>query len=319
MNATVTIAFSNHRPETVAISEDLMGRHDAVFLEEPPDPEFIPMLRGDVSIDDYLLLSDTEYPGFSRRMCHLLRRLHSGGTAIVQVEPFIEVLLGIHERFAAGGRPSDLLPQTVEFSVYQAERKATAALIEFYQVSRDGDFDDLLPALQRFAECDARRFLLRDRMRSEALAARVIHYPHSYVEAGQIHAVLPGMLRTRLPRRTAVKSRFLMDPIARSFGGAGHLYGPGDVLTLLLMFDPNRRHPIADLLSARALVFNKLIEKEEILDSDHPFPHTRDEVRTDWIVRRLSLTDCRALFPKLRRQKTAGARKMVSDYLRQKK
>lgn len=64
-----------------------MQRNDALFLEEPPSANFKDMLQGAVSIDDYLMPLDVEYPGFSRLMCRRLRELHAMGKVIVQVEP----------------------------------------------------------------------------------------------------------------------------------------------------------------------------------------------------------------------------------------
>jgi len=69
------------------ISEAMRG-HDAIFLEEPPAPGFDRMIRGELSIDDYLLPIDVEYPLFSRKMCDLLQDLYAEGKAILQVEPF---------------------------------------------------------------------------------------------------------------------------------------------------------------------------------------------------------------------------------------
>ena len=51
---------------------------------------------------------DLEHPEFSRRMCVLLRELHRKGKRIVQVEPYPEHLISIHERFAEGAAPADL-------------------------------------------------------------------------------------------------------------------------------------------------------------------------------------------------------------------
>ena len=78
----ITVGLSVHRPEMIPIMERCMRQHDAVFLEEPPDPGFEPMLSGALSVDDYLGQIDIEYPDFSRKMCHLLRRLKGDGKEI---------------------------------------------------------------------------------------------------------------------------------------------------------------------------------------------------------------------------------------------
>jgi hypothetical protein len=40
--------LANHRPETIPAAKRLMVRHDTVFLEEPPEPQFLSMLNGQV-------------------------------------------------------------------------------------------------------------------------------------------------------------------------------------------------------------------------------------------------------------------------------
>ena len=106
----ITIGFSIHRSEVIDLTADLMRRHDVIFLEEPPANGLQEMLQGELSIDDYLLLTEVEYPDFSHRMCLLLRELYQDGKKIIQVEPFLEHLLAIHIFFSQGHRPRDLQP-----------------------------------------------------------------------------------------------------------------------------------------------------------------------------------------------------------------
>lgn len=46
--STATLVLANHRPETLPAAQRLLARHDAIILEEPPDPQFLPMLTGRV-------------------------------------------------------------------------------------------------------------------------------------------------------------------------------------------------------------------------------------------------------------------------------
>lgn len=129
----ITIGFSIHRPEIIPMTADLMQRHKAIFLEEPPAPGLQRMLQGRLSVDDYLLPIDTEYPEFSRSMGGLLRELYQNGKKIIQVEPFLQNLLAIHSFFSQGRRPEELKPGSVRYQVYSAERNATEALLAYYQ------------------------------------------------------------------------------------------------------------------------------------------------------------------------------------------
>lgn len=318
MKSGATLALANHRPESIGPAKKLMARHDGVILEEPPDDRFRQMLSGDLGIDDYLQSLDIEYPEFGRRMSHTLRELHEAGKKLYQVEPFLEKLLEIHELFADGGSPADLKMGTDSHRVYTAERNATAALLDFYRVSVSGGFSAVLEAVKRFARVDAQRFFLRDRMRADAIAEMLTGRGRFYIEAGPIHYPLWSELKRRLPADYSLALRFLMTRPVREMGYRRHLYGPGDLLTLLYRFHPNRSHRGEDSLAARALVYNKLIAKEEIVETSDPFPHTRDELETDALVRHLSREDCGRLFPVIRRANTDTAREMVRHYIRRK-
>lgn len=316
MISRATLVLANHRPETVDLAKALMARHDAVILEEPPDPGLTPMISGRLGIDPYLETLDLEYPEFGRRMCEVLQGLHRDGKRLYQIEPFLERLIEIHERFADGGRPADLKAGTDLHRVYIAERDATAALIDFYEVSGGGTFEETIGAVKHFARADARRFALRDRMRAEAVAAVLMNDGTNYIEAGQMHYPLFQELKRRLPAGYDLTVTFLMAGAVREMGYRSHLYGPGDLLTLLYRFHPNRSRREDDLFAGRALIYSKLIAKEEIVETPDPYPHTRDELEVDATVRQLSLADCRRLFPLVRRASTDIARDMVRHYLK---
>ena len=311
-----TLVLANHRPETVPAALSLMTGYDAVILEEPPDDRFPEMLAGRLDIDAYLATQDLEYPEFSRRMAKGLRQRHLQGTLLYQVEPFIEHLLAIHERFADGQGPADLPVGTTLHQVYLAERAATKALIDFYSASAGGGFTNLLAAVRRFARADAQRFNLRDRLRAAAIPDLLKRPGRTFIEAGQIHFPLWGELRRRLPTGFALRVHFLMADAVRTMGYHRHLYGPGDRLTLLYRFHPNGRFREAERLAAQALIYNKIIIKEEITDVGEPYPHTRDELEVAALTEGLTITDCRRLYPVVRRADTRTAREMVQHYLR---
>ena len=260
----ITIGFSIHRPEVIGISADLMHRHDVIFLEEPPADGLQEMLQGALSIDDYLLPAEVEYPEFSRRMCRLLRELYQKGKKIIQVEPFLEHLLAIHTFFSKGYRPKEQEPESVRYQVYLAERIATKALLDYYQIVMSGSFRAAIKAIIWFARADAARFRLRDSLRARVLVAELQKGASAYIEAGAIHYSLYHLLRKRLPKQVQIKPEFLAHKALKRLGAKGHLFGPGDLLTLTYIFHANIRGNFAqDLLAARSLIFTKLFEKDE--------------------------------------------------------
>jgi len=312
----VTLGLSMHRPEMTPLISDHMRRHAAIFLEEPPDAGFEPMLAGRLAVDDYLMQLDVAYPTFSRNMCNLLQELKGQGKLIFQVEPFLKILLGIHEFFAEGHHPGELQKNSIQYPVYLAERNATQALLAYYQTVMAGSFDDTIGAIIRFARMDAARFGLRDSLRAQEIASMVKNSSSSYVEAGVMHYPLWHLLRQQLQAKLPVKVIFLADDALTSLGLKGRLYGPGDQLTLLYIFHPGipdtRREK---LLAARSIIYSKIVEKDELADDLNRFPHLRDELDCIRITKQLSVADCRRLFPLVRRAKSSAAREIVAEYL----
>jgi hypothetical protein len=312
----VTLGLSMHRPEMIPIISDHMRRHEAIFLEEPPDVGFESMLDGGLAVDDYLMQQDAAYPTFSKNMCHLLQELKGQGKQIFQVEPFLKILLGIHDFFAEGHHPEELQKNSIQYPVYLAERNATRALLAYYQTVTAGSFDETINAIIRFARMDAARFGLRDSLRAQEIASMVKKYSSSYVEAGMMHYPLCRQLRQQLPGELPLKVIFLADDAMTSMGLKGRLYGPGDRLTLLYIYHPGildtRREK---LFAARSIIYSKIVEKEEMTDDLDGFPHLRDEMDCIRIVKQLSAEDCRRLFPLVRRTGSAEAREIVIGYL----
>ena len=113
-----------------------------------------------------------------------------------------------------------------------------------------------------------------------------------------------------------VQVMHLADEALKTMGDKGHLYGPGDQLTLLYVFHPNlaetRRKA---LLAARSIIYSKISEKEELTDDLDGFPHLRDELACIRTTQQLGLDDCRRLFPLVRRAKSSDARQLVAQHL----
>lgn len=311
----LTLAFSTHRPETLPYAARAMRGFSAVALEEPASPNFTAMLAGEISIDDYLIETDFEYPEFARGLLAELRTLRDNGAAIFQVDPFMDELAAIHERFASGQSPRDIEPETPAQDVYFAERAWTKALIGFYATSVTAPFEQVVAAVKRFARVDAARGRLRDSMRARALTNLAAGFASVYVETGYIHQYLPHVLRPLLPPDVEMKRLWLMAPVVREITGKTRSMGPGDALTVAYTFRPGFQGPAADLLAARSLIHVKALVKEEMQPTkDDPAPHTRDEIETSRLVSRLSFDDCRKLYERMRTAGTAASKRLLAEY-----
>jgi hypothetical protein len=311
----IVIGLSTHRPEMIPLISESMWRHEAVFLEEPPADGFEQMLLGEIPVDQYLRALDIEYPSFSRMLCRLLRGLKAAGKPIFQVEPYVETLLGIHDFFAAGNRPDDIDRESIQYPVYLAEKRATGALLKYYQASATASFEGVIEALLHFARTDAARFRLRDSLRAQELASRLQSFPSAYIEAGEMHFPLWQMLKNSCGDQKRIYLDFLASKAPVVSGARSDFYGPGDKLTLKYIFHPQKKRSAKDeLLAARSLIHAKIIEKAENSERAEDFPHLKNELACNRIVRLLSHEDCRRLFRKIRRLNTPQAYRAVADY-----
>ena len=314
----ITLALSTHRPETLPAAEHYMRQHDLILLEEPPVPEFMPMVAGEMDIREYLEGQDFEFPMHAESMCRLVRELVRDGRAVLQVEPYLEGLNEIHELFAAGGSASDIQPGSAAARVYRAERLATKALVEYYRISLDGSFQSVVESVKAFARADAERLRIRDAMRAAAVSDLLGRRSEErlYVEAGYIHWALWGELYRGVRSMAGVRVLFLLEPVVRRLLGWRQVLGPGDCLTLIYVFHPGMVSAALDLLAARSLIYIKILMKSEETAEATEYPHTRDEIDCMSMVRRLSYDECRDLFVRIRSRPTAAARAMVEDFLK---
>jgi hypothetical protein len=315
MVMTLTIGFSSHRPETLPLAESVMAAHDHIVIEEPPTPEFNRMLAGASSVDNYLLTADYEFPAFAAASCRMLQRLKNDGRRITPCEPFMAHLIRIHDLFTEGRRPAQLMTDKVLGPVYQVEREATRRLLGFYKASASGDFDAMVSAACAFATADAARFALRDRLRAQAMARLLAdHEGRIYVEAGYLHLRLLRELRRQLSPTPPIRPLYLLREIYRAAGHHSHLYNPGDLLTLMLIFDHPPTIARQHLLAARSLVYNQLAVKEEMSPNEDRYPDARDDLSVIQYVNRLDFEACRHLYARIAGMAPLTARQAADGF-----
>ncbi len=131
----ITIGYTSHSMETIPYMEQLMADYDLIITEEAPAPGFSFMLDKKIPIKKYIEEEQLEFPQFSKRYYKLLRILHRNGKKILQLEPYMERLMRIYAMFSDGKYPADVMKIPALKKVYEAEKKATAALLVFYEHS----------------------------------------------------------------------------------------------------------------------------------------------------------------------------------------
>jgi hypothetical protein len=131
-----------------------------------------------------------------------------------------------------------------------------------------------------------------------------------------MHYPLKRLMTRQLPQPTLVQAVFPANDIIQNLGQKGHLYGPGDQLTLLYIFHPEITATEREtLLAARALIYSKIIIKEELNADITAYPHLQDELICINATRELSVNDCSRLFARIRGVNTFDARRIVAEHI----
>lgn len=297
--STVTLGFTVFRPETAPFAARAMEGHDLIVLEEPRTPGFEEMLAGELPIDEYLMLTDFEFPEYATALCRALQVLHASGAAVRQVHPWMDELAGIHEFFAAGNGPGDIPTGGRPWAVYAREREWSAKLLAFYAAAGKKDFDGILAAVNDFAMADAAKISDMDRDRAATLAELLPARGRAYVECGAIHHDMVGLM-IRALGHGRVRTIHLMEEACLARHGRRRLIPPGDLLTFRHLLGAPRDRAVESLLAARAVVYNRLMEKDESFESASPFPHMDAEAMVLQIVGGLGIEQCRDLFGRIR-------------------
>jgi len=311
----ITIGFSSHHVEALPYIRAQMEKHEVIVLEEPPSPHFRAMLHGAIPIEDYVMELDSGFPEFANRMCGLLQELHKKNRSILQVEPYLEKLVQIHELFASGKTTAEVIREPDLSEVYEAEKRATGALISYYAASTADSFTDVVEAVKEFARADASRLSLRERLRAKAIASLYIPGQTMYVEAGYIHYPIYRYLRNELGEKQRIKVVYLLAPVIRKLKGKRRNMGPGDILTLHYAIHHDLEEDLANLLAARSLIYITLISKEELLPGTSETPHIEDEIEVNRLVDQLDLSQCRELFERIRLAGRERAAQLAREYV----
>jgi hypothetical protein len=249
-------------------------------------------------------------------MYKLLRELYLKGKVILQIEPYMEKLMNIHEMFFAGKQPSDVLKMPVLREVYEEEKNATGALLHFYESSMRNSFQNVIDAVKNFARADAKRFRLCDMMRAKAIAKVLPGNKRIYVEAGAVHTYLEKAFRQQLGTTYQIESKFLLEPVVKKLTGKAQILAPGDILTGWYISHNKRNDEFETLLSARSLIYIQLLEKEEMVPSrSEKTPHIKDEIRATELVNKLSFDQCEELYKKIRFKNSKHALEIIQKYV----
>lgn len=310
----VTVGLSPHRLEFLPAIRKLLREHDWIVLEEPPHHLFKEMLSRKISIEAYVEESEAGFPEYSKEYCRELQNLHQKGQKICQIEPYLEKWLLIRNLLDEGA-PADWVARIPELSqVYAMEHETFGRLLDYY-TAMQGRFEELVQKIKAFARADAKRIVLRDRLRSEEIVALVRKCPQDakiYVEAGYIHIKLLYFLAHRARGNFVLRAENLLLKALSARGFKKVLPSPGDGLTSYYLFGGKHRNMDEDLLAARSIIYIKLIEKDELKPtSDDPFPHLRQEVFWRLFVWELSYEDCKNLDKIIRLLSTKKAQEMA--------
>ena len=313
--SNITISYSTHRPETLELTAKVMQEHDVIILEEPYHNQFAEVLEGSVDLEEHLLELDVGYPEFTLAQYQLLQQLHQAGKQIVQIEPYLEHLIDIQYFLAGDHSPGEIEAGTTAHAGYLAERDATGRLIDYYQEVRGHNFEQILATMNSFAKADAARFILRDSLRVARIQEVLIPGKRTYVEAGSIHLLLLKLFGKSLSQEWDLQVYSADREVTGLLNYKGGLFSPGDELTLSYIWGQKVSRRKWELSCAQALIYSKIVSKEEILSSDENFPHARNEIVSITAVKDLSLESCNSIFQRIRTLPTEDAINIVKQFV----
>jgi len=293
-----------------------MQDHDVIILEEPCHDDFAEVLGGTIELREHLLELESGYPEFTLGQYRMLQKFSQAGKQILQVEPYLELLLSIQYFLAEDHSPEEIEPNTVAHSVYSAERDATGKLIDYYQEVRGDNFREILSAMNSFAKADAARFILRDSLRVNRILEVLVPGKHTYIEAGSIHLLLSRLLGKSLSEEWYLQVHSIDRAVVRMLNHTGSLFSPGDELTLSYIWGRSVSRGTWELKCAQALIYSIIVRKEETFNTDETFPHTRNDIESIAAVKNLSIDACRILFQRIRTLPSEEAALLVKNYLK---
>jgi hypothetical protein len=311
----ITLGFSSHRMEVLPYEQEEMWRHDAVVLEEAPEPGFIDVLSKNLDLESYLENQDREFPEFTRRQLERLQELHQARKAIYQIEPYLERVVEIHTMLTQGASPQEVVDRSHLKPVYETEKQVDGLLLKFYACSHTASFQRVVIGVKEFARADATRFRLRDELRAQALVPLIDHFSRIYVEAGYIHLYLVKTLRRLLSGKARLRPLFLMASQVRPQLRVPRPLGPGDLLTLSYIFQRGISGELEELLAARSLIYIKLLQKIEMAPEEDTAPHLNNEIKAYHLTEDLSFEDCNVLYPRIKFASPEESQKEVQHYL----
>ena len=290
-----------------------MSEHQTILLEEPPHPNFILFLHGEIPVSKFVEEIEAGFPEYSQEAYGALKEFFKRGKIICQVEPYLEKQCLIRHLLDEGASPEEIMQFSDLAKAYQIEHEATGALLDFY-MAMGSSFETLVEKIKVFARADAKRIDYRDRLRANKIREILpkIQWP-VFVEAGYIHLRLGYYLaHNRSSYQLRIKNLLLS--ATKQQGLSRFLPSPGDGLTSYYLFGGRHRNISEDLLAARSLVYIKLIEKEELIPSrQDPFPHLRNELFWRLFVGNLSFEECKFLDQFIRLLPTFKARKVAKE------
>ena len=266
------VVFTSHRVENLPFLKKEFEKSDVIVLEEPKNDLLEKVLNGEISVESYLRFVDTQFPLYTRKLIEMLKEFR--GKRILQIEPYLEEVEKLREENRGDER------------VREIERKVNLAYLDYVEAFMRGDFDEIVEKVIDFAKADAERFVIRDKMRADAINFDCV------IEAGVMH--------TKLAEFLDAETVSIPELIAEKLG-VEYLEPPGNILTksFIYGFDCER-----ELLAARSLIYVTLTKKEELSPNDVEFPHFLYEQKLIRFVNKLDYEKCERLFFKLWRRKS---------------
>lgn len=316
MQMEIIVGHSRHWIEAISEMKKYMENCDLIILEEPEDELFDEMLRGEISVEEYIrhlkedcFAKTPAFPKFSSSLYNVLVELFERGIRIIQVDPYMSALDNIYSIIynMEGNASTDEILSTIERDpvlkeVYRVEKMRAAASIKYYSLFNN--FNKAIEAIKELSRAEAEMLKLRIELRASEICKRVCldNANRIYVEAGDLHTPLSGKLARNL-RKSGIKAEItpvfhLSGAVSRITGGKLKYIFPPSHTIVLRRYWGIKEDDYDDILAARSLIRMIFLERgtERMPSSHEENPKMRSEIAIDRFVSSLDLEGCRKIF-----------------------
>lgn len=300
MKSKIIIVLTPPRIEFLKHLDEVVFKNKCKFflIETPEIDSFYDYLLGRITVDDFLLDIELEYPEFTKELHILAKKIFDNyKISVIPVDPYAKISQEV--KIAAFFKKlNEVLRDLLSKYIAILELRISQVLRDYYLAQARKDFDKLVELTVKFAKLDAQRIKFRCELRARKIAELIksgmLHgliIIHTY----HLHDILVRYLQEKL-KDVEIEVINLQKIVLNKLGISMPTH-PGRELTLRYVYGEKIDPEEERLLGARSVLYVRLIPKHELRPSNEiEYPHTLKDLEILSFVNRLSYDECKSYF-----------------------